>query len=73
MADVGECFQKGESFMSEMLMATRAMRHGLSILKLHLQRSDLVSEGKVVIGTVKGGLHDIGKNLVSIIAGRSPV
>jgi 5-methyltetrahydrofolate--homocysteine methyltransferase len=67
MAEVGDRFEKGEYFVPEMLIAARAMQQGLSILKPHLQQSDLVSEGKVVIGTVKGDLHDIGKNLVSMM------
>jgi 5-methyltetrahydrofolate--homocysteine methyltransferase len=67
MSEVGERFEKGEYFVPEMLIAARAMQQGLSILKPHLQDSDLVSQGKVVIGTVKGDLHDIGKNLVSMM------
>jgi len=67
MAEVGERFEKGEYYVPEMLIAARAMQHGLIILKPRLQQSDLVSEGKVVIGTVKGDLHDIGKNLVSMM------
>ncbi|OGO17594.1 MAG: methyltransferase [Chloroflexi bacterium RBG_16_48_8] len=67
MAEVGEHFEKGEYFVPEMLIAARAMQQGLSILKPHLQQSDLVSEGRVVIGTVKGDLHDIGKNLVAMM------
>jgi len=67
MAVVGERFEKGEYFVPEMLIAARAMQQGLVILKPHLQQADLVSEGKVVIGTVKGDLHDIGKNLVSMM------
>lgn len=67
MAEVGERFEKGDYFVPEMLIAARAMQQGLSILKPHLKQSDLVSQGKVVIGTVKGDLHDIGKNLVSMM------
>jgi len=67
MAEVGERFEKGEFFVPEMLIAARAMQQGLSILKPHLQQSDLISEGKVAIGTVKGDLHDIGKNLVAMM------
>ena len=67
MAEVGERFEKGDYFVPEMLIAARAMQQGLTILKPHLQLSDIVSEGKVVIGTVKGDLHDIGKNLVSMM------
>lgn len=67
MAEVGERFEQGDYFVPEMLIAARAMQGGLSILKPHLKQSDLMSEGKVVIGTVKGDLHDIGKNLVSMM------
>lgn len=67
MAEVGERFEKGEYFVPEMLVAARAMQQGLTILKPHLQQSDLVFEGKVAIGTIKGDLHDIGKNLVSMM------
>lgn len=67
MAEVGERFEKGEYFMPEMLISAHAMQQGLPVLKPYLQQSDLVSEGKVVIGTVKGDLHDIGKNLVSMM------
>jgi 5-methyltetrahydrofolate--homocysteine methyltransferase len=67
MAEVGERFERGDYFVPEMLISARAMQQGLSILKPHLQQSDLVSQGKIVIGTVKGDLHDIGKNLVSMM------
>ena len=67
MAEVGERFENGEYFVPEMLIAARAMQHGLALLKPHLLQTDIVSEGKVVIGTVKGDLHDIGKNLVSMM------
>jgi Predicted cobalamin binding protein len=50
-----------------MLIAARAMQSGMAILKPHLQQTDRKSSGKVVIGTVKGDLHDIGKNLVSLM------
>ena len=69
MAEVGERFEKGEFFVPEMLIAARAMQSGLSILKPELKEADLASEGKVVLGTVKGDLHDIGKNLVSMMMG----
>ncbi len=67
MAEVGERFEKGEFFVPEMLISARAMQFGLSILKPQLQDGDLASKGKVVLGTVKGDLHDIGKNLVSMM------
>jgi 5-methyltetrahydrofolate--homocysteine methyltransferase len=67
MSEVGDRFERGDYFVPEMLIAARAMQQGLSILKPHLQQTDLVSQGRVVIGTVKGDLHDIGKNLVSMM------
>jgi len=67
MTEVGRLFEEGEYFVPEMLIAARAMQSGLAILKSHLIESDIKSIGKVVIGTVKGDLHDIGKNLVAMM------
>jgi 5-methyltetrahydrofolate--homocysteine methyltransferase len=67
MAEVGKRFEDGEYFVPEMLIAARAMQAGLALLKPRLQQTDLRSSGKVVIGTVKGDLHDIGKNLVAMM------
>jgi 5-methyltetrahydrofolate--homocysteine methyltransferase len=67
MGEVGERYERGEFYVPEMLIAARAMQQGLSILKPFLQQTDVVSGGKVVIGTVKGDLHDIGKNLVTLM------
>ena len=67
MAEVGRLFEEGEFFVPEMLVAARAMQGGLEILKPLLVAADVKPAGKVVIGTVKGDLHDIGKNLVSIM------
>jgi 5-methyltetrahydrofolate--homocysteine methyltransferase len=67
MGEVGRLFEEGEYFVPEMLIAARAMQAGLEILKPYLSEDDVQSPGKVVIGTVKGDLHDIGKNLVSIM------
>ena len=67
MREVGRRFEEGEFYVPEMLIAARAMQSGLALLKPHLQESDVKSAGKVVIGTVKGDLHDIGKNLVSMM------
>lgn len=64
---VGELFSTGEIFVPEMLMAAEAMKAGLSVLKPHLAEGQSGSKGTVVIGTVKGDLHDIGKNLVSMM------
>ena len=67
MAEVGHLFEEGECFVPEMLIAARAMQAGLAILKPHLKNAEVVSAGKVAVGTVKGDLHDIGKNLVAIM------
>lgn len=66
MDEVGDLFQKGEYFLPEMLIAARAMKQGLALLKPKLVAGGVEPVGKVVMGTVKGDLHDIGKNLVSI-------
>lgn len=67
MGEVGRLFEEGEYFVPEMLIAARAMQKGLEILKPHLTETDVQSPGKVAIGTVKGDLHDIGKNLVAMM------
>jgi 5-methyltetrahydrofolate--homocysteine methyltransferase len=67
MGEVGRLFEEGEYFVPEMLIAARAMQKGLEILKPHLTEVDVKSPGKVAIGTVKGDLHDIGKNLVAMM------
>lgn len=61
---VGEKFANGEMFVPEVLMAARAMNAGMDIVKPLLAEGNVTSLGTVVIGTVKGDLHDIGKNLV---------
>ncbi len=67
MERVGNLFEEGEYFVPEMLVAARAMKAGLEILRPHLADSGVDPVGKVVIGTVKGDLHDIGKNLVGMM------
>jgi 5-methyltetrahydrofolate--homocysteine methyltransferase len=67
MREVGVRFEVGEYYVPEMLIAARAMQGGMAILKPYLQQTDRRSSGKVVIGTVKGDLHDIGKNLVGLM------
>lgn len=64
---VGEKFKKEEVFVPEVLVAARAMNKGVDILKPYLQDQDTSSKGKAVLGSVKGDLHDIGKNLVKIM------
>jgi 5-methyltetrahydrofolate--homocysteine methyltransferase len=67
MGEVGRLFEEGEMFVPEMLIAARAMQAGMNILKPHLAEGEITSAGKVVIGTVAGDLHDIGKNLVGMM------
>jgi 5-methyltetrahydrofolate--homocysteine methyltransferase len=67
MDEVGRRFEEGDFFVPEMLIAARAMQSGLILLKPHLAEADVKSAGKVAIGTVKGDLHDIGKNLVAMM------
>jgi 5-methyltetrahydrofolate--homocysteine methyltransferase len=69
MQVVGDRFRAHEVFLPEVLLAARAMSAGVEILEPHLGETDLHSRGKVVIGTVQGDLHDIGKNLVGIMLG----
>jgi 5-methyltetrahydrofolate--homocysteine methyltransferase len=64
---VGKKFSDGDLFVPEMLMAAQAMKAGLKVLKPYLSSEAAVSRGTVVIGTVKGDLHDIGKNLVAML------
>jgi 5-methyltetrahydrofolate--homocysteine methyltransferase len=67
MEEVGKRFEDGEFFVPEMLIAARAMQSGLALLKPQLTASGVKAAGKVAIGTVKGDLHDIGKNLVAMM------
>ncbi|MBW1867721.1 MAG: corrinoid protein [Deltaproteobacteria bacterium] len=67
MSTVGELFQKGEYFLPEMLFSAKAMTGGLKHLESIFSKSDSISLATVVIGTVKGDLHDIGKNIVGMI------
>jgi 5-methyltetrahydrofolate--homocysteine methyltransferase len=67
MSEVGRLFEAGEYYVPEMLIAARAMQTGLELLKPSLAQSGAKAEGRVVVGTVKGDLHDIGKNLVGMM------
>ena len=67
MGEVGRLFEENEYFVPEMLVSARAMQGGLAILKPHLAAGGTTPAGKVVVGTVKGDLHDIGKNLVAMM------
>jgi 5-methyltetrahydrofolate--homocysteine methyltransferase len=67
MNEVGARFKRGDMFVPEVLMSAEAMQAGLSVLRPHLASSGAKLLGKVVLGTVKGDLHDIGKNLVGML------
>lgn len=67
MSEVGRLFEEGEYFVPEMLISARAMKTAMVLLKPHLLQEDVKFTGSVVLGTVKGDLHDIGKNLVSLM------
>jgi 5-methyltetrahydrofolate--homocysteine methyltransferase len=67
MDEVGKDFKAGELFVPEVLIAARAMHAGMDILRPLLAEGEVPSAGKYVIGTVKGDLHDIGKNLVKMM------
>ena len=67
MAEVGRLFEENEYFVPEMLVAARSMQGGLALLKPLLAAGGTTPAGTVVVGTVKGDLHDIGKNLVSMM------
>lgn len=67
MTEVGHRFEVGEYYVPEMLIAARAMKEGLALLKPYLKEADIKAPGKVAAGTVRGDLHDIGKNLVCMM------
>ena len=67
MDEVGERFSKGQLFVPQMLRSAKTMQECMNLLKPHLQEGETTTKGVVVLGTVKGDLHDIGKNLVSMM------
>jgi 5-methyltetrahydrofolate--homocysteine methyltransferase len=67
MAGVGDRFKRNEIFVPEMLIAARAMKEAMTLLEPHLTAAGITPKYTAVIGTVQGDLHDIGKNLVSIM------
>ena len=67
MDEVGKDFKAGELFVPEVLIAARAMHAGMNVLRPLLANTEVRSAGRFVIGTVKGDLHDIGKNLVRMM------
>ena len=67
MAAIGSGYEQGEFFVPELMLSARAMRGALEILRPHLGAGDSGTRGTVVIGTVQGDVHEIGKNIVSIV------
>ncbi len=67
MSEVGRLFEINEYYVPEMLIAARAMKAGLALIRPKLVEEDVEPIGKIALGTVKGDLHDIGKNLVGIM------
>ncbi len=67
MAEIGDRFSRNEAYVPEMLVAARAMQAGLNLLDPLLQEAGHEPRGKVAVATVKGDLHDIGKNLVAMM------
>ena len=67
MDEMGDRFSKGIAFVPQMLRSAKTMQECVKLLKPFFEEGDVVSKGKVLIGTVKGDLHDIGKNLVSMM------
>jgi len=67
MAEVGRQFEEGECYVPEMMVSARAMKTGLAKLKPSLKQTNVQTAGTVAVGTVKGDLHDMGKNLVGMM------
>jgi 5-methyltetrahydrofolate--homocysteine methyltransferase len=67
MTEVGRLFEAGEYYVPEMLIAARAMKSGMALLRPALIAANVQPIGKIVVGTVQGDLHDIGKNLVAMM------
>ena len=67
MDEVGKDFKAGDLYVPEVLIAARAMRAGMNILRPLLAEADVPTAGKYIVGTVRGDLHDIGKNLVKMM------
>lgn len=67
MAEVGDRFEAGEFYVPEMILSARAMKSGLAVLRPRMVDTPGTTRGVLVIGTVKGDLHDLGKNLVAMM------
>ncbi|NWG04080.1 MAG: corrinoid protein [Syntrophaceae bacterium] len=64
---IGKLYESQEIFVPELMLAGMAMKEALTLLKPHLEKSDVPPVGKMVIGTVAGDVHDVGKNIVSMV------
>jgi 5-methyltetrahydrofolate--homocysteine methyltransferase len=67
MAEVGRLFEEGECYVPEMMISSRAMKAGLAVLRPSMQQAEVKAAGVIALGTVKGDLHDMGKNLVGMM------
>jgi 5-methyltetrahydrofolate--homocysteine methyltransferase len=67
MEEIGLRFSRNEIFLPEMMVAARAMKSGMAVLEPHIVKDSNTSVGKIILGTVKGDLHDVGKNLVGMM------
>ena len=67
MGAVGDRFEEGEAFIPDLLIAARAMTAAMELLKPHFDSGEIEYRGKVILGTVAGDLHDIGKNIVRMV------
>ena len=71
MEIVGQKYQLGEYFLPELVMAGETFKEGMKVFSKHLKPSEMTTQGRIVIGTVEGDLHDIGKNIVASMVGAS--
>jgi len=67
IAIIGESFKKGEFFIPEVMVAARTMKEGMAVLRPLLVHENIKKQGTIILGTVSGDLHDIGKNLVAMM------
>lgn len=67
MAEVGARYECGDIYVAEMFISAKTLQGALNVLRPHLRSANVQAKGKVVVGTVKGDMHDIGKNLVSMM------
>ena len=67
MAEVGARYECGDIYVAEMFISAKTLQGALNVLRPHLRSANVQAKGKVVVGTVKGDMHDIGKNLVAMM------